>query len=461
MQQRPDVTRRLEAWREDAFAPPAPAYLSQVLERTRHTRQRPAWASLERWLPMKVTTSQPAATGSLRLAWMLLIVVALVIVAAGIAIVGSRLLTPTPALPLGGAAVLAFASDENLQMLGDIHTARANGTDVRRLTNATSESGSDQGPAWSPDGTRIAFRGFHGARNSVEVVDAGGGSRTILWTSADGRDPYCAEHDDLAWSPDGKTVAFAAHEACPGQPDLFVAPADGSAQAVKLLASEMNGVFPRFSADGRRIAFLASSGKAASALYVAEVASTGAGTGGLQARRIGPDLVGSAAEQHSPPHWSPDATEIAVASSVFGGSGEIVVVKSDGSGQRVLATDQAFNPTWSPDGKRVAFHRIVDESEWFMERPCTMRVWVVNADGSGERRLDPLVDGCVLPPLWSPDGTRLLSLVVADEAFHVGVLDADGADPPVLFGQSYGASWQPVAALLPPAPAFAAESPAP
>ena len=65
-------------------------------------------------------------------------------------------------------------------------------------------------------------------------------------------------------------------------------------------------------------------------------------------------------EQWFPPQWSPDGTEIAVAVGPFGGTGEIVVVKADGSGQRVLATDQAFNPTWSPDGKRVAFHRIVD-----------------------------------------------------------------------------------------------------
>ncbi len=52
----------------------------------------------------------PAASRSLRLAWILLIVVALVIVGTGIAIVGGRLLAPTPALPLGGAAVIAFAS---------------------------------------------------------------------------------------------------------------------------------------------------------------------------------------------------------------------------------------------------------------------------------------------------------------------------------------------------------------
>ena len=162
----------------------------------------------------------------------------------------------------------------------------------------------------------------------------------------------------------------------------------------------------------------------------------------------------------APPQWSPDGTELALAAGPFDGK-EIVVVKADGSGQRVLATDQATNPTWSPDGKRVAFHRTVDPSEYWQDRPCTMRVWVVNADGSGERQLDPLVDGCVLPPVWSPDGTRLLSLLIVDDYFHVGVLAADGDDPPVVFDQSYGASWQAVAAPLPPARSFAAGSAAP
>ena len=110
-------------------------------------------------------------------------------------------------------------------------------------------------------------------------MDAGGGNRTTLWSSGAGRDPGCAEQDDLAWSPDGQTVVFAAHEACPGQPDLFVVPADGSAQAGRLLAPGLNGVFPRFSADGGRIAFLGSEGGGASGLYIAEVGSAGAGAG--------------------------------------------------------------------------------------------------------------------------------------------------------------------------------------
>ena len=279
MNQRDDLDQMLSAWLDDPYTPPAPHYLGQVLERTRHTRQRPAWASLERWLPMADKISGTTAAPPLRIAWLLLIALLVVALVAGAVVVGSRLLAPSPALPQGGAAVIAFASDVGEQAMGDLYTVRADGTDLRRLTNASSASAIDEAPVWSPDGTRIAFRGYKESKNSIEVVDAAGGNRTTLWTSGAGRDVFCAEHDDLAWSPDGQTIVFAAHEACPGQPDLFVVPADGSAQAVRLLAPGTNGVFPRFSPDGRRIAFLGAEAGGPSGLYVAEVGSAGAECG--------------------------------------------------------------------------------------------------------------------------------------------------------------------------------------
>ena len=231
MTQRRDVDRLLSTWSEDAYSPPPPAYLTEVLERTRRTRQRRAWASLERWLPVSLTTDRPAAPRALRLVWILLIIVVLLILSAGIAVVGGRLLAPTPALPLAGAAVLAFASQEGGATgapVGDLYTVRADGADLRQLTSDADAGDLNAAPVWSPDGTRIAFRSYHERHNSVEVMDAAGANRTTLWTSSAPRDPFCAEHDDLAWSPDGQTVAFAAHEACPDDPNLFVVPGDGS-----------------------------------------------------------------------------------------------------------------------------------------------------------------------------------------------------------------------------------------
>ena len=60
---------------------------------------------------------------------------ALVVAAAGIAVVGARLLAPATGIPLGGDAVLAFASLEGSNGdKGDVYTVRADGTDLRQLS---------------------------------------------------------------------------------------------------------------------------------------------------------------------------------------------------------------------------------------------------------------------------------------------------------------------------------------
>ena len=135
------------------------------------------------------------------------------------------------------------------------------------------------------------------------------------------------------------------------------------------------------------------------------------------------------------------------------------MIKADGSGQR-LVIDRAYNPAWSPDGRRLSFARIVDPSEYWNDRPCTARFGTVGRDGTDEHLLDPLGDGCDFPARFSPDGTVLAALLIAstpeqpEAAFHLGFVPVDGATAPVVVQDSQGGSWQPVAAPLPPAPSF-------
>ena len=186
MNQRDDLDRMLSAWLDDPYTPPAPRYLGEVLERTRHTRQRPAWASLERWLPMAdKITRRGRPPRPLRMARLLLVAVLVLALAAVVAVVGAQLLGPKVVIPQGGAAVLVFASI--VGQSGDIFTVRADGTDPRQLTSGP---GAESTPTFSPDGTRIAYREWRDGKDLIVVVDAGGGHRTILATNTSSAS-YC------------------------------------------------------------------------------------------------------------------------------------------------------------------------------------------------------------------------------------------------------------------------------
>ncbi len=96
-----------------------------------------------------------------------------------------------------------------------------------------------------------------------------------------------------------------------------------------------------------------------------------------------------------------------------------------------------------------------------------MRTWLVDADGSNERELGELGDGCDFGPAWSPDGTRVLGVGVDTDPsntdpypFYLSVVTVDGSEPPVHLLDTGGASWQPV--VPPPASSpVATVSPAP
>ena len=82
------------------------------------------------------------------------------------------------------------------------------------------------------------------------------------------------------------------------------------------------------------------------------------------------------------------------------GNGEIYVMNADGSDQRRLTHFGDFDgvPTWSPDGKQLAFYTHLSYSKWIIQ--------AMDADGSNQRALTDN-DACDGAPFWSPDGTRI------------------------------------------------------
>ena len=148
------------------------------------------------------------------------------------------------------------------------------------------------------------------------------------------------------------------------------------------------------------------------------------------------------------PTWSPDGRRIA-----FQRKESIYVMNADGSGVTRLTDDSRLDwfPAWSPDGRKIAFASSLPSADgnWKYD------IYVMNADGSGVTRLTDDA-GSDRSPSWSPDGQRIAfnsdrgpqgGLYVK---FEVYVIDADGSDVTQLTNQPgdrhgvYGSpSWSP------------------
>ena len=133
------------------------------------------------------------------------------------------------------------------------------------------------------------------------------------------------------------------------------------------------------------------------------------------------------------PSWSPDGRRIA-----FESDDDIYVMNGDGSDLTRLNDSEADDedPSWSPDGRRIAFVSWGDET--------TPSIYVMGADGSGVTRLTDN-ERYNYDPSWSPDGQR----IAFESSGEIYVMNADGSNPtPLTDSGASGAgylvpSWSP------------------
>ena len=119
------------------------------------------------------------------------------------------------------------------------------------------------------------------------------------------------------------------------------------------------------------------------------------------------------------------------------GSAAIFVVNPDGSGERRLTapTFRAKDGAWSPDGRRIAFYGSEDQGG-----DANIDIFVMNADGSGRRRLtsDPARE---IFPEWLPGGPRIAFTRKSGGRFDTWVMNDDGTEARRLLANAVDASW--------------------
>jgi Tol biopolymer transport system component len=330
--------------------------------------------------------------------------------------------------------------------------------DTLLVSDGTSDSWA---PTWSPDGRRIAHR--RRVMNddgkyifTIESVSALGGQRRQLTKTLH------SGPGGPSWSPDGNTLALVDRESPDVPSSIFLLSLEtGEKRRLTSPPADHDGdVSPRFSPDGRKVAFVRWGAMIQSDVFVIPT------EGGEQRRLTTSNGVTYGVD------WTADGQSLIFAASRAGRTHWISLWRvpvAGGEPEPLGVGDQGTWPSVSRSGNRLCYVKDEDKADiWRAGGPASTEeerqpvrfisstryenfpeysldgrqilfgsyrsgadeIWVCSSDGSDPRQLTQVKrPGGAVVGAWSPDGTQIAFCGVENENYEIYVVDAAGGIP--------------------------------
>ncbi len=306
----------------------------------------------------------------------------------------------------------------------EVYVQLIGSTDPLRLTNVPAGT-EDRSPVWNPAATRIAFLRSRTGEPFARIVtiSALGGSETDLGMNK------VAFPGKLAWSPNGRTLAFARSVGKDQSAIFELSFSDHKVRQRSFPGDDQSDCCPQYDPSGQRLAFRRNAteiiitdemgkrthqlpariswagwtwtadGRSLAYSWFGKLAEmnveSGAITRPAMATALGPDIIDVTirGNRMACVHWALEQSiwQLTLHKT---GAARTPEISAAPAVQLIASTMREDTPQFSPDGKWIAFSS---------DRAGSTDIWVGRSDGSGLRRLT-FLDGFAGTPRWSPDG---------------------------------------------------------